>query len=144
MNATLRKFGYPESLIGDFRHWCILLRPAQATLGALILGAKSEATAFSGLPPESFTELHQAISSIEAMLRDFKPYDRINYLMLMMVDPHVHFHVLPRYAAAQDFEGTVFADTGWPGPPDLKSATDLTDETRAMLLQRLRILWPKA
>jgi diadenosine tetraphosphate (Ap4A) HIT family hydrolase len=144
MNPTLRKFGYPESLIGDFRHWCVLLRPAQATLGALILGAKSDAVAFSDLPPEAFTELHQAVSGIEVMLRGLKPYDRINYLMLMMVDPHVHFHVLPRYATAPSFGGMVFADSGWPGPPDLKSATDLADETRAMLFQRLQTLWPKA
>ena len=45
--------------------------------------------------------------------------------MLMMVDPHVHFHVLPRYAQTRVFDGVQFPDTGWPGPPDLKSATDL-------------------
>ena len=28
----------------------------------------------------------------------FCAYERINYLMLMMVDPHVHFHVIPRYS----------------------------------------------
>ena len=34
------------------------------------------------------------------MLRGFVAYERINYLMLMMVDPDVHFHVIPRYTAA--------------------------------------------
>ena len=143
MNATLRKFGYPGTMLHEYRNWCVLLRPAQATLGALVLAAKSAATEFSALPPEAFAELHDAVAGIETVLKDFKPYDRINYLMLMMVDPHVHFHVIPRYGATQEFEGLDFADAGWPGPPDLKSATALTDEARGLLLQRLKSHWPQ-
>ena len=105
MNATLQKFGYPAGLVREYRHWAVLLRPAQVTLGALVLAALSNATAFSALPPAAFTELHQVTGDIEAGLARFQPHDRINYLMLMMVDPHVHFHVLPRYAVAQQFAG---------------------------------------
>ena len=49
--------------------------------------------------------------------------------MLMMVDPHVHFHVFPRYAGSRDLDGLTFADAGWPGPPDLKSAVDAGSRT---------------
>ena len=143
MNATLHKFGYPGTLLHEYRHWCVLLRPAQVTLGALVLAAKSEATSFAALPPEAFAELHGAITGIETALRAFKPFDRINYLMLMMVDPHVHFHVIPRYATAQAFADTAFTDAGWPGPPDLKTATAMTDEARALLLQALQSHWPQ-
>jgi len=141
MNATLRKFGYPESLVWQGDHWCVLLRPAQTTLGALVLGAQSDATAFSGLEPPAFAELQIAISGIEKTLAAFRRYDRINYLMLMMVDPHVHFHVLPRYDTVQTYAGIAFADLGWPGPPDLKSATDLSDDGRRLLLDDLRSRW---
>lgn len=144
MNATLRKFGHPGGLIGDYRHWCVLLRPAQVTLGALVLGAKSEATAFPDLPVEAFTELHRVTADIETALKAFRPFGRINYLMLMMVDPHVHFHVLPRYESTPDYHGTSFADAGWPGPPDLKSATLASEGIMASLLADLRALWPKA
>lgn len=144
MNATLAKFGHPGSLIQDYAHWCVLLRPAQVTLGALVLGAKSEATAFPQLGEDAFTELHRVTREMETALAAFRPYQRINYLMLMMVDPHVHFHVLPRYERPQDFEGAAFADPGWPGPPDLKSATSLTDRQRMSLLSALRAHWPKA
>ena len=142
MNATIEKFGYPESLVRDYRHWCVLLRPAQATLGALILAAKGEDRAFSELAPEAFGELPLITYEIEYGLKAFRPYDRINYLMLMMVDPHVHFHVLPRYQAAPEFEGQRFADAGWPGPPDLKSATPMTEETRRRLLHTVQSSWP--
>ncbi|MCB1378927.1 MAG: HIT family protein [Alphaproteobacteria bacterium] len=142
MNATLRKFGHPDSMIRNYEHWCVLLRPAQATLGALILGARSEATAFSSLPAAAFAELHLVTGHIETALRAFRHYDRINYLMLMMVDPHVHFHVLPRYAAAPEHLGLAFADPGWPGPPDLKSTTALDQQQFSQLRGDLQALWP--
>ena len=43
-------------------------------------------------------------AEIEATLQPTIGYERINYLMLMMVDPHVHFHVFPRYEGARSFE----------------------------------------
>ncbi len=107
-----------------------------------MLAAKGEERAFSALPPEAFTGLNIVIRDIERALSAFQPYDRINYLMLMMVDPHVHFHVLPRYAQTRVFDGVQFPDTGWPGPPDLKSATDLGQQSQVLLMQTLKQLWP--
>jgi diadenosine tetraphosphate (Ap4A) HIT family hydrolase len=143
MHATLAKFGYPATLVCDYRHWCVLLRPAQVTLGALVLAAKSEERAFSALPDDAFAEFPLVIREIERALGEFRAYDRLNYLMLMMVDPHVHFHVLPRYAVPQEFEGLRFEDSGWPGAPDLKSATEVSEETRARLLHEVQHSWPK-
>jgi diadenosine tetraphosphate (Ap4A) HIT family hydrolase len=142
MNATLEKFGYPGMLVADYRHWCVLLRPAQVTLGALILGAKSNSTSFAELPPAAYEELAAVTRAVESGLRGFRPFDRINYLMLMMVDPHVHFHVIPRYAAAQKLGSQSFPDPGWPGPPDLKSAPVPDEETRKIILRSLREAWP--
>ena len=45
MISTIEKFGYPASLIGELQHWMILLRPAQVTLGSLVLAAKSDVRA---------------------------------------------------------------------------------------------------
>jgi diadenosine tetraphosphate (Ap4A) HIT family hydrolase len=133
MNATLEKFGYPHTLLKDFRHWSILLRQSQVTLGAVVLCSKHSATSLGALPVEAHTELHVCTAKIETALRVFRPFDKINYIALMMVDPHVHFHVLPRYSAAQDFDGTTFHDPGWPGVPDFKSAPALSERTRRAL-----------
>jgi diadenosine tetraphosphate (Ap4A) HIT family hydrolase len=137
MNPTLEKFGYPGSVLLELAHWVVLLRPAQATLGALVLGARTHARSFAALPPEAHAELATASRRIEAALAAFRPHDRLNYLMLMMVDPEVHFHVLPRYATVQNFNGTAFPDPGWPGLPDLKSAPVLTEAQRLDLHRAL-------
>ena len=125
INATMKTFGYPDTLVREFEHWAVLVRPAQVTLGSLILVSTSDSTAFGDLPAGAHVELAVVLPAIETALRDFVSYEKINYLMLMMVDPHVHFHVLPRYEGRRAWNGLALADTGWPGPPDLKAAQRL-------------------
>lgn len=133
MNETIAKFGYPATLIAEYEHWVVLLRPAQPTLGALVLAAKSDATAFGDLPAEAHTELKIAAAAIEVALSQAVGYAKINYLMLMMVDPHVHFHVLPRYDGERSGAGLTVVDAGWPAQPDLGQAVKLDDAQIAAL-----------
>ena len=124
-NETMRKFGHPETLVRDFGHWAVLVRPAQVTLGSLVLASTSEATRYGDLPAEAFARQADVVRAIEQALASFCSFERINYLMLMMVDPHVHFHVIPRYSGTREWDGMTFADEGWPGPPQLASARKL-------------------
>jgi diadenosine tetraphosphate (Ap4A) HIT family hydrolase len=138
VNATLRKFGYPDTLVKELDHWVILLRPAQVTLGSLILAAKADSTAYSDLPDEAFAEQAIAVRSIEQALRSFCDYERINYLMLMMVDPNVHFHVFPRYSGVRSWQDIEFEDRGWPGPPQLKLVVELSPTQITALLNQVK------
>ena len=141
MNATMEKFGWPHTRVREFEHWVVLLRPAQPTLGSLVLAAKSDETAFGRLPAEAHAELNQATMAIETALASFTGYARINYLMLMMVDPHVHFHVLPRYEGTREWGGLSFADAGWPGVPQLGAAVNLDAAQRDALVAELQALF---
>lgn len=133
MNDTIRKFGHPATLVATFDHWIVLLRPAQPTLGSLVLAARSDATAFGDLPAEAHTELKAVTAAIEAALSGAVHYAKINYIMLMMVDPHVHFHVIPRYEGERAAHGLTIADAGWPVQPDLGQAVKL-DEAQVVAL----------
>lgn len=138
MHATIQKFGHPATLIADYPHWVVLLRPAQPTAGALVLAAKADATAFGDLPPAAHAELSRVTRAIEAALTDAVGYERINYLMLMMQDPHVHFHVLPRYDGERTLAGVTVHDAGWPAVPQLGEAVKLDDAQVAALVAALR------
>jgi diadenosine tetraphosphate (Ap4A) HIT family hydrolase len=138
MNATIEKFGWPATLVAEFDHWIVLLRPAQPTLGSLVLAAKSEATAFGDLPGEAHAELKAVTATIEAALTRAVGYAKINYLMLMMVDPHVHFHVIPRYEGERSAVGLTIGDAGWPGQPDLGSAVKIDSEADTALRDWLK------
>ncbi|RLB78056.1 MAG: HIT family protein [Deltaproteobacteria bacterium] len=138
MNTTMKKFGYPETLIKDYHHWVVLLRPQQATLGALVLVCKEDVEAFSEVTSEAFFELKEITTAIETHLKGCFTYDKINYLMLMMVDRDVHFHVLPRYSQPQLFSDHEFNDPGWPGPLTLTQYNETGEEIIKELLQTLR------
>ena len=142
MNETIRRFGHPETLVAEYEHWVVLLRPAQPTLGSLILAAKSEETAFSDLDAAAFAELPRAVADIEAVLAGAVGYGKINYLMLMMVDPHVHCHVLPRYEGERSACGVTVRDAGWPKVPALGEAVTLGAAQVEALTAWLRSLWP--
>jgi diadenosine tetraphosphate (Ap4A) HIT family hydrolase len=137
MNATIVKFGWPATLVAEFAHWLVLLRPAQPTLGSLVLAAKSDATAFGDLPVEAHAELKTVTAAIEAALTGAVDYAKINYLMLMMVDPNVHFHVIPRYEGARSGGGVTVPDKGWPGQPDLGATVKLNAAQVAALVEKL-------
>jgi diadenosine tetraphosphate (Ap4A) HIT family hydrolase len=144
MNETIIRFGYPATLVAEYEHWVALLRPAQPTLGSLILAAKGEATAFSELSGAAFAELQRAVSDVEASLRQAVSYSKINYMMLMMVDPHVHFHVIPRYDGERHACGVTVRDAGWPKVPALGEAVTLEPAQVAALAEWLRSGWPSA
>ena len=137
MNATIEKFGYPASLVKEFEHWVVLVRPAQVTLGSLVLAAKSEVTAYGALSREAFAEQAGVVAAIERALTTFTGYEKINYLMLMMVDPNPHFHVVPRYSEPRSWNGVEFLDPGWPGPPQLGSAISLSTAQIGALVEEL-------
>ena len=144
MNPTIEKFGWPATLVAAYEHWLVLLRPAQPTLGSLVLAARSDATAFADLPPAAFGELETAIAAIEQTLAKAVNYTKINYLMLMMVDPNVHFHVIPRYEGTRSAEGVEVEDKGWPKIPALGEAVELGAGERDALVSWLKARWPSA
>ncbi len=133
-HATLKTFGYPDTLVREYEHWCVLLRPAQVTLGSLVMICKEDVTQFSDISVGAFAEMGQVIKDIEDGLKAVSSFEKINYLMLMMVDPHVHMHVIPRFSEVRVFEGVEFKDTGWPAMPQLGDGFKPETEVFAKLL----------
>ncbi|MEL6575257.1 MAG: HIT family protein [Pseudomonadota bacterium] len=143
VNATMEKFGWPTSRIAALDHWVVALRPAQPVACSLVVIAREPVTAFGDLSPAAFGELAEVTRRVEALARRETAYDRINWLMLMMVDPDVHFHVLPRYNGSRDLAGHTLEDVGWPGPPRLDSGVTLTSDEIASAAARLAGIWDR-
>ena len=133
MHATLEKFGYAPGTVFEDAHWAVLVRPAQPTLGSLVLIAKRDIESFGALNAVEGAALPVIVARIEAALAKLVAPERVNYLMLMMVDRHVHFHVVPRYAGSRNWHGRGFVDGGWPGMPALTPAVTLTAAEIAQL-----------
>lgn len=143
-NPTARNFGFPQTLVAQTDYWLVLVRPKQPTYGSLVLICKESASAFSELTPAACADLSVAVGGIERMLRHVVAYEKINYLMLMMVDPDVHFHVIPRYAGTREHDGDIYPDAGWPAAPNLGAAVDLSPQKAQTLAAKLAAVWNAA
>ncbi len=141
-HETIQKFGYPHNVLAEYRHWTVLLRGTQTTLGSLILACNEEATSMPEVSAAAWTELPDVTADLEGVLRAAFSFDKINYLLLMMVDKHVHFHVLPRYAESRHFEGLECKDPGWPRAPALGEAAPLSEDVFGKLRAHLEDRWP--
>lgn len=133
-HETLLKFNYPHTLLREYQHWAVLLRPKQVTVGSLVLVCTEPATRLPDVSAHAFAELPTVIAEMERTLKEAFSFEKINYLLLMMVDKHVHFHVIPRYSSSREVCGVVFTDADWPKPPDVTKAVDLSEQQFAALL----------
>lgn len=131
------RFRLPEYRIADVGPWLISLRPTQPAIGSLVLSLRRPCGSLDGLSDSEAAQLAPAFRLIHKVLNSSFAPDKINYLALMMVDPQVHFHVIPRYAEPVVFRGQEFRDAGWPGPPDLQSG-DINEDTMQELLALLQ------
>ena len=125
LNETLKKLDYPNTVIKEYKNWILLCMPQQVTLGSLVLLCRDDMANFSQISSDSFNELRIVIKEIENNLKQLFDYDKINYLMLMMNDPVVHFDVLPRYATKKEYGGFSFEDYSWPKVSDLSKANEI-------------------
>lgn len=127
------------TLVAD-QHWVLSVRPAQLTLGAMVVSAAGGEQRFAQLGSEQGRGLTEILGGAERLALEVYGAVRINVVALMMKDPVVHFHVLPRYDRAVERHGVTWGDGDWPGPPTFGPApTDeavllaIRDELRAAL-----------
>src|SRR5207253_7578590 len=112
------KFNLAGLTVERYRFWTWSVRPVQCTLGASVLSLNRPCPAWGEVTAEENAGLAEVVAALERRLHARFGYEKINYLMLMMVDPQVHFHVIPRYSARMEMFGEDWHDTAWPKPPD--------------------------
>ncbi len=138
MQKILITFDYKNLLIKEYSNWYLLLRAEQITIGSLVLIEKSFKTKYSDISKESFLEFGDIVREVESTLFGLFSYNKINYLMLMMADDEVHYHIVPRYSEDVYFDSVVFKDTGWPKLPNFSKCNVINDITQVKLIEALK------
>lgn len=113
------KFRVDELLLFRNAGWSVSLRPDACTLGACVVSANRFRESLAAIDAAEAAELVEAVAWFEGRVRRAFAPDKFNHLALMMVDRHLHFHALPRYASERGFAGITWRDAGWPKTPDL-------------------------
>lgn len=117
LNVFRTKFRLDDLHLAEDGGWVLSLRPGQLTLGAMVLSVASGVQDLAALDEGEALGLAHGLGLAERLAREVYGAARINALCLMMQDPVVHFHILPRYGAAVQRHGRTWHDADWPGPP---------------------------
>ncbi len=140
-NQTMIKYGYPDSVVGETTYWSVLMRSGQLTAGCVVLVCKEDGMGLGNISPEAGAELPTVASKIEAAVGAAFSPEKFNYLAFMMNDPHVHFHVIPRYSQSVKVGEAEIPDPTWTKPPNMGAAADLTDGQLAIIHKMLKDNW---
>lgn len=96
-------FDEENNIIKEYDNRKLLIRNKNSTLGNCVLIAKRNIATVSDVNEYEAREYFEIIKEVESALKEAFHYDKINYLTLMMVDEHVHTHILPRYHEPKQF-----------------------------------------
>lgn len=135
LEAFREKFRVAELLVLDVGVWSWSVRPSQPTLGAGIISLNRYALKLSEVSAEEMADLAGLVRKLEGAVQTCFDHRIMNYLMLMMVDHQVHYHVIPRYEGERHFQGLRWVDNGW---PKLAVLSDSQHEDAVEILPAIR------
>jgi diadenosine tetraphosphate (Ap4A) HIT family hydrolase len=114
-NSSFYEVFSPElTLIKEFKHWVVLLRKKQQTLGSAVIVLKNKKESIADVKPEEFAEFPLVVKWYEEKIRSKFKAEKFNYLAAMMKDNFVHFHAFPRYSKSIKMFDKEWHDTNWP------------------------------
>ena len=118
--------------------WTLVLNENQATLGRVFFALKRHETDITALTPDEVTSLWAFLAETKSALGTLFAPDHYNYMFLMNLTPHAHFHIFPRYREPRIFASQMFTDTRFGGHYDPDEDHPLDDTTRDTLAAALR------
>lgn len=133
LDAFTEKFRVRDLHLAAPDGWILSLRPGQTTLGATVLSVRSGVGDLGALGADEAAGMAEGFGLAERLAREVYGAVRINILCLMMQDPIVHFHILPRYDRTITRYGRSWHDADWPGPPVITGTP-----TEDPVLERIR------
>jgi diadenosine tetraphosphate (Ap4A) HIT family hydrolase len=141
LNEFRNKFRVADLRVFSNGAWTWSVRPEQPTLGAGIISLNRFALHLSDVTAEEMYQLSELIIILEKTIKGVFNHNIMNYLMLMMVDHHVHYHVIPRYDGTRQFAGLEWVDNGWPALPVMPDSQHRSQEGVLQSIQEVLITY---
>jgi len=127
----------PDVLVED-DHWIVALNENQATLGRVYLVLKRHETDVAELTSTEQSSLWMWVARTKRALDNVFAPDHYNYMFLMNVVSHAHFHIYPRYRTARTLAGVDFTDDQWGGHYDPAANRRLDPSTQSGIVEAIQ------
>ncbi len=110
--------------------WRVVLNWNQDRLGKVMIALLRHEEDVTNLSDDEVLSLWKQVRRVTGVLRELFEPDQFNYSFLMNLDPHAHFHVIPRYRGPREFLGETFVDEAGGGERRLSEAQHLAMASR--------------
>lgn len=128
-------------IIKEYEHWVVLFRHRQVTIGSVIIMSKElDAAGLGEISSQAWAQFGEVAKNVESWLTRAFGAEKFNYLALMMKDPEVHFHVIPRYSKSVIFGGKEYVDPDWPLATERKALKLSKEELDAIKNRVLEVV----
>lgn len=133
---------------GDFlhetKHWIIFLAPNQSNLGTCVIALNRDHKTLTGLSSDEWLDFTQLVESMESAIKKAFDATLVNWGCLMNtfylkdnLQPHLHWHFIPRYRHPVEFAGNTFEDPHFgymrPRPPK-----NISNEVKEKIKYKIR------
>lgn len=100
----------PGTVIGQGDLWTLVVNRNQNLLGRAIVALNRTCRDVRDLTTAEWNSLRDEVGRVTYALDTLFDPDHYNFAFLMNVDPHVHLHVIPRYAEPRTWRRLTFRD----------------------------------
>lgn len=122
LDSFKEKFDLETLTLFENYSWVLSLRPEQLTLGSMLISSSKGICDFQDYKNDDGAKFYYTVAISEKIAKEVFGAVRINILCLMMVDPIVHFHIIPRYDSKKLRYNKIWEDLDWPKPPSFRCA----------------------
>jgi|SRR3989344_4593219 len=134
-----------ENKIDQSEYWNIYLSNNQTYLGRCLIALKRHASDLAELEKVEWQDFINLVERIEkSMTRSFEP-TLFNWACLMnnayqeiIPNPHVHWHLVPRYSHVVEFDGEIFEDLEFGHHYNSQKSKNIPPNLRQILISRIK------
>ncbi len=133
---------------GDYldktQHWIIFLAPNQSNLGTCVVALNRHHPTLTGLNTSEWEEFTELVERMESAVKNAFQATLFNWGCLMNsfylennLEPHLHWHFIPRYRDPVEFAGHIFEDPHFgymrPRPPK-----NISPDVREKIISKIK------
>lgn len=140
-----------ENFIFETPFWKVFLAPEQSYVGRSMVVLKRHAASLSDLNAEELVDFGAVVKKFEAAAKKGFAATMFNWTCMMndffrtpMPDPHVHWHVRPRYNRAVEVSGIRFTDPEFGQHYNRDRMQEVPSDVRKEIIAKFRASIAKA
>ena len=133
-----------NGMIERGEYWTLVLNENQTLLGRCYFALNRHETDPTTLTVAEQLALFDGLKRMKQALDTLFSPDHYNYVSLNNVEPHVHAHIIPRYATWREFAGKRFTDGHLGAHYDAAADQRLPELGYNDLIERIKVALPKS